>query len=318
MEKRRLDHASRIFWLKRPFDLQSNEDTLRARFPGPSESTHSSEELFFEHYDSIREWVHDRDRPGLGIVALDEYGIQAKGFLTAHENRVNSAVLGRHEKADIFLGDDPILSLRHLAVLVAPTAGRGAPGIRVVDLRTALGFTDHRGTRIRSCESDGPFVIRCGRKTVLFAPASRYEPPWPANPETLWAKLEKLDAFTLVTPSPATLDDPLLSPDEDPLGELVISSEAGYGTIRVGRHTARAGILLGRSERCDSDALLSDPHISRVHVLVVEMAGRLYAVDTASKNGVWGKRGEERAQLLESGTIFSLCGLARVEWRFFH
>jgi pSer/pThr/pTyr-binding forkhead associated (FHA) protein len=86
----------------------------------------------------------------------------------------------------------------------------------------------------------------------------------------------------------------------------------------VGRRAARSGILLGRSDRCDGEVLLSNPHISRVHALIVEMAGSLYAIDTASKNGVWGHGGEERAQLLESGATFSLCGLASIEWRFFH
>jgi hypothetical protein len=54
-----------------------------------------------------------------------------------------------------------------------------------------------------------------------------------------------------------------------------------------------------------------------VHLLIVEVAGQLYAVDTASKNGVYGGSGSERATLLESGTRLSLGGYATVEWRFF-
>ena len=122
----------------------------------------------------------------------------------------------------------------------------------------------------------------------------------------------------MALPHPATLEESLLSDDEEPLGELVIASEEGVGTMPVGRRAMRSGILLGRSDRCDGDVLLTNPHISRVHVLIVEMAGSLYAIDTASKNGVWRHSGEERAQLLESGTTFTLCGLASVEWRFFH
>lgn len=312
-----MDPASHIFWLKCPFDLQSNEDTLDASFWG---SRYSSRELFFEYYDSIRDWVREHEGSGLGIIALDENDIQARGYLSAYANRLNSGVVGRHENADVFLGGDPRLSLRHLAVLVAPARRRTAPRVRVIDLRSSQGFTDGWGTRIRSCESDRPFLIRCGRYSVLFVPASRSrrDRDWPREPGEVWERLRRRDAFTLDTAHPATLDDPLLFRNEVVLGELVISSENGRGTIRVGQRAARSGILLGRSVRCDADALLRNPHISRVHALIVEMAGRLYAIDTASKNGVWGKRGEERAKLLESRTTFSLCGLATVEWRFLH
>ncbi|GMR24694.1 MAG: hypothetical protein BMS9Abin37_3278 [Acidobacteriota bacterium] len=316
-----MDEASRVFWLKRSFDSVSNpfnDDTLCVPTFLPAPPHHAAGELFFEYYDSIRDWLHDRKQLGLAVVALDEHGVQAKGYLRAHENRVNTAIVGRHEKADIFLGDDPALSLRHLAVIVSPSSPRKPLSFRVVDLRTPSGFTDQHGTHLRSCEADGPFFIRCGRYSLLFAPGSRDGSGWPDEPEDVWASLRHRDAAALSLPHPATLEDGLLSDDEEPLGELVIASEEGVGTMPVGRRAARSGILLGRSDRCDGDALLSNPHISRVHVLIVEIAGSLYAIDTASKNGVWGHGAEERAQLLESGATFSLCGLARVEWRFFH
>jgi hypothetical protein len=88
--------------------------------------------------------------------------------------------------------------------------------------------------------------------------------------------------------------------------------------VVVSRRSLRSGILLGRSDRCDGGALLVDPHISRVHLLIIEIAGRLYAIDTASKNGVFGASSSERATLLESGAPLSLAGRAFVEWRFFH
>ena len=88
--------------------------------------------------------------------------------------------------------------------------------------------------------------------------------------------------------------------------------------MAVGRRALRAGILLGRSDRCDGDVLLSDPYVSRVHLLIVELAGRLYAIDTASKNGVFDRGSGERVRLLEAGSKLSLSALASVEWRFFH
>ena len=316
-----MDDASRVFWLKRSFERlprMSNDDTLCAPAIVASPARHAAGELFFEYYDPIRDWLHDRRQPGLAVVALDERGVQAKGYLRAHENRVNTAIVGRHEKAEIFLGDDPSLSLRHLAVIVSPSSPGKPFSFRVVDLRTPSGFTDERGTQLRACEADGPFFIRCGRYLLLFAPGSRGDRGWPDEPEAMWASLRRRDAGPMALPHPATLEHGLLSDDEEPLGELVIASEEGVGTMPVGRRAARSGILLGRSDRCDGDVLLTNPHISRVHVLIVEMAGSLYAIDTASKNGVWGHGGEARARLLESGTTFTLCGLAIVEWRFFH
>lgn len=309
-----VDDASRVFWLKRSIERVSNNDTLCAPAFAPSRPGHAAGELFFEHYDPIRDWLHERKRDGLAVVALDEHGVQAKGYLRARKNRVNTAIVGRHEKAEIFLGDDPSLSLRHLAVIVSPASARRPLRFRVVDLRTPLGFTDEDGSQLRACESDKPFFVRCGKYSLLFAPKQ----VWPEEPEAMWASLRRSDAGTSALPEPSTLDDGLLDDDEEALGELVITSEEGEGTMPVGKRAARSGILLGRSDRCDGDVLLANPHISRVHVLIVEMAGSLYAIDTASKNGVWGHGGEERAQLLESGATFTLCGLASVEWRFFH
>jgi pSer/pThr/pTyr-binding forkhead associated (FHA) protein len=317
-----VNDASRVFWLKRTSENQSNVDTLYMPSFVPSSRRCALGELFFELYDPIRDWVHERTRQGragLAVVAFDDNGIQAKGYLRSDENRVNSAIIGRHEKADIHLGDDVSLSLRHLAVLVSPASDRNPMRVRVVDLRTASGFADERGTGIRACEAERPFVFRCGRYSILCAPVSVGDDSgWPDEPEVMWARLRGRDAASLAVSHPATLDDGLLYDGEEALGALVISSEEGTGTIPVGRRAARSGILLGRSDRCDGDTLLANPHISRVHALIVELAGSLYAVDTASKNGVWGKHGEQRAQLLESGTKFSLCGLAQIEWRFWH
>jgi len=317
-ERAPVNDASRDFWLNRPFEHASNDDTLCVPTYVRSPPAQTTGELFFEFYDPIRDWLLDRRQAGLAVVALDENGVQAKGYLRAHPNRVNTAIVGRHEKAEIYLGDDPSLSLRHLAVIVSPSSLMKPLQFRVVDLRTPFGFSDEQGAELRACEADEPFFVRCGRYSLLFAPSTSDRHRWPHEPEAMWASLRRREASLHSLPHPTTLDDGLLEEDEEPLGELVIKSEEGVGKMAVGRRAARSGILLGRSDRCDGDVLLTNPHISRVHVLIVEMAGRLYAIDTASKNGVWGHGGEERAQLLESGATFTLCGLASVEWRFFH
>ncbi len=107
----------------------------------------------------------------------------------------------------------------------------------------------------------------------------------------------------------------LVGRDDSPCGELLVTSPRGAATVVVGRDALQAGILLGRSRRCDAGRVLSDRKISRVHLLIIEIAGVLYAMDTASSNGVFGDAHRERARRLESGTSLSLSDVAKVEWR---
>ena len=75
--------------------------------------------------------------------------------------------------------------------------------------------------------------------------------------------------------------------------------------------------LLGRYERCDTHGATVFAHhgISRVHLLVVEVEGAVYAVDTGSTNGTFHGDDEVRIVPLASGTelVFG-DGLARMEW----
>jgi hypothetical protein len=52
-----------------------------------------------------------------------------------------------------------------------------------------------------------------------------------------------------------------------------------------------------------------------VHLLIIEIAGNLFAIDAASYNGVWDDKEQERAVLLELGRPLSLSDVATVEWR---
>ncbi len=57
--------------------------------------------------------------------------------------------------------------------------------------------------------------------------------------------------------------------------------------------------------------------ISRVHLLIIEIAGNLFAIDTASYNGVWDDKEQERATPFEAEHILSLGEVAKVTWRSF-
>jgi hypothetical protein len=348
-------NESRIFWLEgEPEADAKNEKTL---FLPPEEALPprpqlSIRELFSKHYEHIRKWLADTNRPGVAIVAMDFDAVRGAAFLASKPDLVSTAIIGRHTQADLRLSGDPSLSLRHLALLVYPRlAGRSGARYRLLDLRTAIGFVDERGKRLRALEASGPAFVRCGRYAVLFFPAPEVEAPWPDDPEEAWKRIPdrlyldeveaeersrdweqehdrawEVDALPRLE-EPPTLVHHLAGPQmavqelvdegEEPLGEIRISSSWGEATVLVGQTAARAGVLLGRSRRCDAGRVLSDRSISRVHLLIIEIAGNLFAVDTASYNGVWDDKERERTTPLEDEHPLTLAEVATVAWRSF-
>lgn len=109
----------------------------------------------------------------------------------------------------------------------------------------------------------------------------------------------------------------LLAEGESPIGAMRIRSDDGKSTIIVGRRAVSEGVLFGRYERCDNEGLkvLSNGRISRVHILLVEIAGGIYAIDAASTNGMWHNGKERRVLKLKFGSHFMLGDqLATLEW----
>ena len=142
---------------------------------------------------------------------------------------------------------------------------------------------------------------------------------WEAESDKAW-EVENLPSIssspTLVhnVAGPEMAVHALVDENETPYGELLITSSRGVATVILGRRAVQSGILLGRSRRCDAGRVLADRTISRVHLLVIEIAGVLYAIDTASSNSVFDHDARERASRLEPGTSLSLGDVATVEW----
>lgn len=309
------------------------------------------EELFVAHYARIRDVALGYRRAGVAIIAVDNDGVAASACVGAKIGRPNSAIVGRHGMADLFLEADPGLSLRHLAVILHPRQHGADLRYRVLDLRTTTCFVDERGRRLEALEAEGPVFVRCGRHALFFLPTEDEATPWPEDPHAGFACIPERIFFddapaepdrwvrrrqqacwvstsdghearlrrTLVetTRGPSRAQRRLLADDDEPLGELRISSKKGESTLVVGRHEAREGILLGRYERCDTEGLpvLASSRISRVHALVVELNGVVHLVDTASTNGVW--RDEEQVRLtpLQPGDRLDFArGVAQVRW----
>jgi hypothetical protein len=119
-------------------------------------------------------------------------------------------------------------------------------------------------------------------------------------------------------PSRARVDD---IGDDELLGTLEVQSRLGADSVRVGIGGADRGLLLGRYSRCDTAGAtsLSLEKISRVHLLVVRIGDDLWAIDTASTNGVATGGTGVRVHRLQAGDELSLAdGAGAVRWRPVH
>jgi len=306
-------------------------------------------ERFVRHYDAIREVCERTDAPGVAVVAVDQHGVAASALLAARSQSITTAIIGRHNMAELFLPSDPTLSLRHLAVILHPLRpGSSDVRFRLLDLRTASAFSDEHGARLEALEAEGAVIVSCARHALYFLPTGS-DLPWPDRgndgwqciPERIYlgdvpaepdrwqrkelrvvdpAVLRQRARPTLVRlmPGPELARERMVAEGEEPLGELRLESSRGSGAIVVGASGLRQGILLGRAARCDSAGLgvLEGRSISRVHLLLVEVTGTIYAIDTASTHGLW--VGGERTSLapVNHGTELVLDTLGtRGQWR---
>jgi hypothetical protein len=227
----------------------------------------------------------------------------------------------------------------------------GTVAFRALDLRTPLAFADEERSRLEAVEASGPVLLWCGSLGFLLFPTGTSPSAWPEDAQAAWSAIPER-RYVETTPAdpgdvpaarvrvrplePAHADPgattlvntfagpvfPSLDPDEldPPRGELLVSSLSGRAAVRLGARGARRGVLLGRYERCDTAGLsvLTDLALSRVHLLVLELDGALYAIDTASRNGSRCRGERVRATPLLPGLVVSLAGKATVEWRPFH
>lgn len=316
-------------------DDARNERTMFMRHrpePEPEPEPRSFRELFVRNYPAIRRICTTHVRAGLAVVAVNAFTGRCVGslWLGAKDGSANSAIIGRHGRADLWLADDPGLSLRHLAVVLWPARGDGEVRFRILDLRTPEAFLDERGERYESLVAEGPLFLRCGSH-ALFLLTTGDEVSWPDDAEDGWAciperiYLESEEAEpdrwrrkqAMAPPSiadededddeasyrhredrgsitqvqrlrgPTRLGARLLAASERPLGIVCVSTKTMQQELVIGQQAVHDGILLGRYERCDGTGLSALAHegISRVHLLILSVDDRLYAIDTASSNG---------------------------------
>ena len=100
--------------------------------------------------------------------------------------------------------------------------------------------------------------------------------------------------------------------------------EVSWGALRLEhrgrkqRHEVSAerlerGVLIGRYERCGLE-IRAEPEISRVHALLVKIGVDVWAIDTASTNGVWRGGAAVEAEVLRDLDALRLGKAVSVGW----
>lgn len=124
---------------------------------------------------------------------------------------------------------------------------------------------------------------------------------------------------SITGPARARVDE--ITPGDELLGTLELQSRLGHDEVRVGSGGADRGLLLGRYSRCDTAGAtsLALEKISRVHLLVVRIGDDLWAIDTASTNGMAAAGADVRVHRLQPGEALTLAdGAGTVQWRPVH
>ena len=305
------------------------------------------------HYSRIRDTCLEFAEPGVAVFAFRLAPVwpwAGSVCLAARPAEVRAAVVGRHAEADLFLGTDPGVALRHLAFIIEPCslqdALRGDVRFRVLDLATGHPPVDESGRAVESLTAEGPVLLTCPGH-MLMALVTGDPTDWPESADDAWAclperifvheRLAPLASGSGARPLPARgaaprsgrrttvvrrHDGPCHLARKTPVGDepavarLRMLSDGKESVLPTGRESLRRGILIGRYDRCDAGgpANVSDNAVSRVHLLVIEVAGRPFAFDLASSNGTYkcasvtGDYHPVQVEPLTDGAILALGG----------
>jgi hypothetical protein len=235
------------------------------------------------------------------------------------------ALVGRHTHCDLVLPSDGAVALRHLMVR-ATTLDDGTPAVRVLDLRTGLGFHLDDDVERRALVATGVVALRIGRYALVALPSGAELPDARPQPEVIEStcvptqgrpSTRFITSVTTMPPAPR-LDD--IARDVAGPGRARITLRRGdaWATVDVPDAALDAGILVGRADRCETRVrpVLTES-VSRVHVLVLREHGVVHAFDTASTQGTYadGER-VRRVRLPDDGGTLRLASKDPVllEW----
>lgn len=295
------------------------------------------------HYHEFRDRLRSFEQPGVAAVVIDRVGHQVAGvaLLAARIGEPNALIAGRHSRTDLLITGDQTVSLRHLAIVVEPLTDLGQVTYRVVDLRSSQGLRTEEGKVLGGVRADGPAFFTAGNYALFFFTTG--DPTdWPESAADAWSfipervyleerpqvargsarrpavAIERPITLIQGTGAPSRIGRRLLRRGERAVAELTLTGAGGSRRVQVGDAALADGVLIGRSDRCDASAALRDPSLSRVHMLLITIGERTYALDTASTNGSYLAGDPDNAlelRALEPGDVLDLAGVARVTWQ---
>lgn len=308
----------------------------------------SARELFERAYKHFAPACRAIDEPGIAVVAVDELTGRAAGLvrLCARVQRPVAAIVGRHDRCDLYLTGSDRLALRQLAVVLGPVQdwqpGSTRVQYRVLDLRTADGMLDEDSRQLRGLRAEGPAILRCGGYTIFILMLG--DPTdWPESASDAWQMLpervyfdevddlaggslpvlrmprnDKHTSVVFRTHGPRETNGGCkVAHEGDLAGTLELIGQQRRVALTVSHDALRDGILLGRYARCDGNEAIDDPSLSRVHALLIQDDNRLLAVDVASCNGTRVRGGEDtRVVVIDRDIELELGRATRARWRW--
>lgn len=274
--------------------------------------------------------------PGAGGYRLFWTGCGETGFRDFSCDPEAHLIVGRHARADVVLGADAELSLRHL--LIVPERAAGGAALRLIDLRASTPMFLDDDAPHRSLRVEGPFAVRLGRYVLGGFPigAAHVHPPAelpraervdasvadraPAAPACGPYRDQAWRSKSVITllPRPITMIDSVGSEHGDAIGLLGAAREGERVRIGVRADDLRAGVLLGRADKC-TDPLrpLLTIRVSRVHAVLIERGGRTMIYDCASTNGTQLAGRQVRSVIVgRDGPVVQLAGRDGIEIRW--
>lgn len=304
----------------------------------------TARELFIGAYARFASACRAFEEPGIAVIAIDEASGRPAGIvkLCARVKRPVTAIIGRHDRCDLYLHGRDQLSLRQLAVVLEPVTSweRGATNVRyrLLDLRTTEPMVDEDGRPLRGLVAEGPAIVRCAGYVLFMLPLG--DPSdWPASATDAWAMLPDriyLDELascaqgslpklrmprpdareTYITRTHGPRDTGMRLAQGEIAGTLEIFTPHRQVALAIGQDALRDGVLLGRYNRCDvTEAAVEDHSLSRVHALLIQNGDRLLMIDTASSNGTFERGKPARVVVLEGDTELRLGKKTFVRWR---
>lgn len=252
--------------------------------------------------------------PGVHVFAVFGGNVTLRFLPAASRGHL---VIGRHESCDIKLSADPTISLRHL-LAQATVLADGSTALRLLDLHTAMPFVLANNATPRSIVATGPIAVAIGPYVVGSIPQDHHEyQPQDVIRETrphggvtqvgpyrsapLIEASERIPDSALVMPSGLRRSRITLLPRSEMISQMVPApQDPGAGRLTLSRTSGDAssavipevalerGVLIGRAERCfDGGRQLMTPCISRVHLMLLRDAQKIYAIDLASTQGTY-------------------------------